>query len=701
MSNKLRDEKSPYLLQHADNPVDWYPWCDEAFERAQTEDKPIFLSIGYSTCHWCHVMAHESFEDPEVAKKMNEAFVNIKVDREERPDIDDIYMTVCQMATGRGGWPLTILMTPDQKPFFAATYLPRESRGQQVGMLDLIPQVQELWENNREEALESAEQVMNSLEKKTGEAPGDEITGKTLDRTVRRMESQFDQKHGGFGSEPKFPSPHNLLFLLRYAHRSGEERPLDMVKKTLTSMRQGGMYDQVGFGFHRYSTDRQWKLPHFEKMLYDQALLSMAFLETFQITGEVFYRRTTEEICSYVLRDLRAEEGGFYSAEDADSEGGEGVFYQWTNEELVEVLGEEDAERARQIFNVTEDGNFREEASGKKTGRNVLHPGRVPGEIADQLGMSRKAYRDTVESMRKRLFEARENRPRPHLDDKILTSWNGLMISALAKAGGVLDKREYLDAARSAASFIHDQLRDDRGRLIHRFREGEAAVNGLADDYAFYVRGLVDLYQSTHDPCYLEEALDVNRLFLDHFWDENTGGFYFTPDDAKDLLTRRKTVQDGAKPSANSVAYMNLIDLARLTGDPDLEEHGVNLERAFSESVQHQPFSHTMFLCGVINRIGPGHEIVVVGREEHPDTDRFLKRFREMYLPNSVLLYRPISGSREKTEAITDLAPFTGYQEDIDGDPAIYVCREQACEQPTTDLEKAISKVTERRGSKG
>ncbi len=696
MPNRLIDENSPYLLQHADNPVDWYPWSDEAFEKAKEEDKPVFLSIGYSTCHWCHVMAHESFEDPKVAQQMNETFVNIKVDREERPDIDDIYMTVCQMATGRGGWPLTIVMTPDQKPFFAATYLPKESRGQQIGMMDLMPRIQELWEERREEALESAEQVMDSLKQTGNDAPGEQLTEETLDRAVRRMQSQFDRSHGGFGGEPKFPSPHNLLFLLRYAHRTKEEGPLEMVEHTLKSMRQGGVYDQVGYGFHRYSTDREWKLPHFEKMLYDQALLSQTYLEAYQVTEDRFYRKTVEEIFTYVLRDLRSQDGGFFSAEDADSEGGEGVYYQWTVKELKNVLGEEDAHIAIEYFNVKEEGNFREEASGQRTGKNVLHPGRPIDEIAPALGISPEKLSEKMASIRERLLEARDERPRPHLDDKILTSWNGLMISALAKAGGVLGEDLYLNAARNGASFVLEHLQIDDARLLHRFRDGESAVLGHADDYAFFIRGLLDLYEATAEASFLQTATNLNEQFLEYFWDEQAGGFYFTAEDGEELITRKKSVQDGAKPSANSVAYLNLLRLARLTGNPDLETRAVQLEEAFADSIQKTPFSHTMFLCGVNQRIGTSHEVVVAGSRDHPETQRFLKAFRSEYHPNSVLLYRPTDETNN--EDITTIAPFTEEQDDLNGEPAIYVCSDFSCQAPTTDLDEALDMMRKNGG---
>ncbi len=693
MPNRLNDEQSPYLLQHADNPVDWYPWCDEAFEKAKAEDRPIFLSIGYSTCHWCHVMAHESFEDPDVAELMNETFVSIKVDREERPEIDDIYMTVCQMITGRGGWPLNVVMTPDQEPFFAATYIPKTNRGRQMGMLDLVPRIRKMWEENREEALESAEQVMQSLEDATEEAPGDELTEETIERAVERMANQYDPTFGGFGNAPKFPSPHNLLLLLRFARRSDEEEPLEMVETTLRSMRQGGLFDQVGYGFHRYSTDRQWLLPHFEKMLYDQALLSIAYLEAYQVTDRETYRDTVEKTLAYVLRDLRAPEGGFYSAEDADSEEGEGVFYQWTVDEIYEVLGEEDGDLAVEMFNLAEEGNFREESSDEKTGRNILFPGRPEEEIAADLDLSVEAYRTKRKEIRDARFEAREKRERPHLDDKTLTDWNGLMISALSRAAAVMDRERYREAAESAAEFLLDRLRTDDGRLLHRYRDGETAVPGNAGDYAFFIRGLIDLYGATFEASYLRTALALNEDFIDHFWDDGEGGFYFTADDAEQLITRRKTIHDGARPSANSVAYLNLLHLARMTGRTELEDRALELETAFSQNIDRSPFSFTMFLCGLSFRTADASEVVVAGNPDGDETQHALNTFRSSFLPHSVLLFRP-TPSGSGNESITELAPYTNDMTPTeDGAPAIYVCSNFACRAPTSDVAEALDAV--------
>ncbi|MFW9897624.1 MAG: thioredoxin domain-containing protein, partial [Candidatus Thorarchaeota archaeon] len=448
--NKLKSEKSPYLLQHAKNPVNWYPWGEEAFNKAKYEDKPIFLSIGYSTCHWCHVFAHESFEDQEVAKLMNEVFVSIKVDREERPDIDKIYMTVCQMMTGSGGWPLTIIMTPDRKPFFAGTYFPKETRFGRIGLIDLIKRIKELWKNQKSELIDSANQITFRLQNIDQESPGDLFTEITLKNAFRQLSIQFDYVNGGFGTRPKFPTPHNLIFLLRYWKRTGEEKALEMVEKTLLEMRKGGIFDHIGFGFHRYSTDSTWLVPHFEKMLYDQALIALVYIEAYQATKNDLYKHTTKEIFNYVLRDMISEEGGFYSAEDADSEGEEGKFYVWTKNELEQILESNEFDLAINTFNVKESGNYREEATQKKTRKNILYLKNLPNKEKFAL----------IEKIRLKLFKEREKRIHPHKDDKILTDWNGLLIAALAKGAQVLNDDHYLQIAKKSVNFILSKLRD-------------------------------------------------------------------------------------------------------------------------------------------------------------------------------------------------------------------------------------------------
>jgi len=492
--NKLIFEKSPYLLQHAYNPIDWHPWGEDAFEKAGRENKPIFLSIGYSTCHWCHVMEEESFDDPEVARLMNDAFVSIKVDREERPDIDSIYMTVCQMLTGSGGWPLTILMTPDKKPFFAGTYFPKENRFGRIGMMELVPQIKEVWIQHYDEVVDSVNQVTEALRRAAVTVSGKEINEAALKAAYIQLSQGFDEEYGGFGT-----SSHSLFFLLRYWRRTGNERALEIVERTLQAMRHGGVYDHIGFGFHRYTTDRGWLVPHFEKMLYDQALIAMAYIEAYQATRKEEFADTAREIFTYILRDMTAPSGGFYSAEDADSEGEEGKFYLWTEEEIKKSLSEEEAEFALKIFNAQKDGNFTEEITGHKTGKNILHLRKSLKEIAIDLKIDEQEVKRHLEEMRKKLFAFREKRIHPYKDDKILTDWNGLMIAALAKGAQVFDEPKYAEAARNAITFILKNLMRGDGRLLHRYREGQAAVPGNVNDYAFLIWGLIELYEATFE----------------------------------------------------------------------------------------------------------------------------------------------------------------------------------------------------------
>ena len=677
--NRLRFSKSPYLLQHAGNPVDWYPWGEEAFEKARREDKPVFLSIGYSTCHWCHVMAHESFENEEIARLMNDAFVSVKVDREERPDIDDVYMTVCRMMTGRGGWPLTMIMTPDRKPFLAATYIPRESRFGMMGMRELIPQVKDAWKTNRKQLLESAGRVEDLLNQTVEQEAGGDLGTEALDRVYRDLEGRFDETHGGFGGAPKFPTPANLLFLLRYWKRTGENKALAMVEKTLRSMRRGGVYDHLGFGFHRYSTDAVWLVPHFEKMLYDQALLAMAYTEAYQATGEAFYRTVAEEIFSYVARIMTSSEGGFYSAEDADSEGEEGKFYVWSRKELTEVLGEKEADLIAPVFNVTGEGNFREEATGELTGRSILFTGTDPNVSPGRLATARA-----------KLLAARGTRVRPHKDDKILTGWNGLMIAALAKGAQAFDDGRYADAAAKAADFILGGVRGAEGRLLRRYRAGDAGIPAYLDDYAFLTWGLLELYQAMFDPRYLGEALRLNEEALVHFWDEKAGGFFYTADDAEELLVRNRKIEDGAVPSGNSVAMLNLLKLARMTGEDAFEERASAVVRAFSSRVKRYPSAFAFLMTALDFGIGPSAEVVIAGERNAEDTGEMLRAVRSKFLPNTVVLLRP---SDPVSPDITRLAPFTKGQTAVDGRATAYICVGRNCMRPTADVSKVIEQL--------
>jgi len=688
--NRLADEKSPYLLQHATNPVDWYPWGEAAFAKAKEENKPIFLSIGYSTCHWCHVMAHESFEDPDVARLLNDVFVCIKVDREERPDIDGIYMTVCAMMTGSGGWPLSIIMTPDKKPFFAGTYFPKKTLPGRIGMLELPVRIREIWATRQQEVFDSATSIAQALLQVENKRADGSLTTDIFNRAYDRLAARFDGQYGGFGPAPKFPAPHNLLFLLRYWKRTGNDQALHMVEKTLTAMRQGGMADHVGFGFHRYSTDQQWLLPHFEKMLYDQAMLALAYTETFQASGNLEYRTIVEEIFAYIGRNMTHVEGGFYSAEDADSEGEEGKFYVWTAEELQRVLNPDDAALAMRVYKVAADGNFRDEASGRKSGANILHRTASVAELAADLKMSVEDLHRRLENSRQVLFSAREKRIHPHKDDKILTDWNGLMIAALAKGAKIFGQEEYLAAASKAAGFILREMRTESGRLLHRFRDGDAAVNGMLDDYVFLVWGLIELYEASLVSRYLQEALMLTDITLTLFWDKEEGGFFQTPADGEELLVRRKDIQDGAIPSGNSVALANLLRLARMTGRSDLEEKARQMLSTFAAAVEKNPDAFTQFLQGVDLVLNPGCEIVIVGDPLAPDTQKMVRAFGKLYAPHAVLLFK---NNRDAADNINSLARFTEDYSTIRGRATAYVCADFRCELPTTDIDEAVRLV--------
>jgi uncharacterized protein YyaL (SSP411 family) len=687
MPNHLINENSPYLRHHAHNPVDWYPWGPEAFERAQRENKPIFLSIGYSTCHWCHVMAHESFEHPEVARLMNETFVSIKVDREERPDIDNVYMSACQAMTGSGGWPLSIIITPDKKPFFAATYIPRESRFGLTGMMELIPHIRDLWATRRHEALNLSSKIATILQQASRETPGEELDEATLDLTYEQLAGRFDEKHAGFSGAPKFPTPHNLLFLLRYWKRSGKRAALDMVEQTLQAMRQGGIYDHVGFGFHRYSTDSQWLVPHFEKMLYDQAMLAMAYIEAYQATGKEDYGKTARQIFTYVLRDMTSPNGGFFSAEDADSEGEEGKFYVWTQDQVREALGNEEADFINQVFNIEKDGNFTEEATGKKSGANILHLTKPLEEIAPDLNLSLEDLQTHLKAARQKLFAYRDKRVHPMKDDKILTDWNGLMIAALAKGAQAFDEPEYAEAACVAADFILGNMRKADGRLWHRYRDGQAGIEANLDDYAFLVWGLIGLYEAIFDARYLKGALELTNDMLKHFWDEDGGGFYLMPDDGESLLVRKREIYDGAIPSGNSVAMLNLLRLGRMTANSDLEERAARIGRAFSGSVRESPAAYTQLMVALDFAIGPSYEVVIAGNAHAEDTKAMAKELMTRFLPNKVVL---LNGSDRESPEIASLAEFVKNQSSIGGKATAYVCLNYSCKSPTTDINKML-----------
>ncbi|MEE2877230.1 MAG: thioredoxin domain-containing protein [Candidatus Neomarinimicrobiota bacterium] len=688
--NRLVSEQSPYLLQHKDNPVDWYPWGGEAFAAAKAQDKPIFLSIGYSTCHWCHVMERESFEDSTVAALMNESFISIKVDREERPDIDNIYMTVCQMMTGSGGWPLTIVMTPDKKPFFAGTYFPKESRFKRIGMLDLVPRLGKMWQEEREKLLASADQVVDHLQNSFSPAGTEELTEETLKNAFSQFLQKFDDEYGGFEGRMKFPTAHNLSFLLRYHKRTGDPTALMMVENTLQAMRKGGIYDQVGFGFHRYATDREWLLPHFEKMLYDQGMNAIAYLETYQVTGNETYAQTAREIFTYVLRDMTSAEGGFYSAEDADSEGEEGKFYVWMKDEIITILGDDDSQLFGEVYNFSTDGNYKEEATGRTTGSNIPHLVKPLEEIAKSKGMTVEELSARLNELREKLFSARKKRIHPLKDDKILTDWNGLMIAAFAKGAQILNDVSYAEAAKNAADFVMQNLQTKNGRLLKRYRQGKASFPAHLEDYAFFAWGLLELYEATFDVKYLSEAKRLTDLMTDLFWDDEGGGFYFTADGGEEQIVRTKDLYDGAIPSGNSVAAMVLLRLGRISGNSTYEEMASTIGKVFSEKVAQAPMGYTQLLSAIDFGIGPSYEIVVVGDRNSKDTQAMLRQLQVSFIPNKVVILKPSDGQAKE---IVKIAPFTETQMAIEGRATAYVCQNYACDAPTTDLIKMVASL--------
>lgn len=683
--NKLISEQSPYLLQHAHNPVEWYPWSEEAFEKAKTENKPIFLSIGYSTCHWCHVMEKESFEDEEVAKLMNQTFVSIKVDREERPDIDNIYMTVCQMMTGSGGWPLTIVMTPEKKPFFAGTYFPKKSKYGRIGMLQLIPKLNEIWNQKQNDILATADEITNALINSTALSNGDLLSEDIFHKCFNELWRRYDEQHGGFGRAPKFPTPHLINFLLRYWKSFESEQALQMAEKTLSQMRLGGIYDHVGFGFHRYSTDQIWLVPHFEKMLYDQALLALAYTNAYQASKNNLFKKTTKEILAYVERDMKDPNGGFYSAEDADSEGEEGKFYLWSIDEIRNLLGDE-AGLVIDLFNIKEDGNWIDQVHGHKAENNILSLKQSLEEYALKHNFELESFEKRISMALKILFDFRRNRIPPQKDDKILTDWNALMISAFAKAARVFGEKSYEETAESAASFILNQLTLPNGRLLHRFRNGKADILGNLDDYAFFIAALLDLYETTFSTSYLTSAIKFTDDMLKYFWDEKDGGFFFTAVDSEELLVRQKPLYDGAIPSGNSVALMNLARLFRFTCNNHYEDKASKLISAFSSSVSQNPSSYTEFVSSFNFFLGPTKEIILAGNDES-ETEKFLKIINEFFLPNSIVMLK------RDGDDISEIAGFTKSYSMIDGKTTVYICENFNCNLPVTNENDLINKL--------
>lgn len=695
--NRLIHEKSPYLLQHAYNPVDWYPWGEQAFEKARKEDKPIFLSIGYSTCHWCHVMEEESFSNPEIAKIMNETVVAIKVDREERPDVDHVYMQAVMAMTGSGGWPLNAFLTQDLKPFYGGTYFPPEDRWGRPGFVTVLKEIADKWKTDREKILISSEELTKALrahmESRTAETKS--LDERTLKTAYHELGSRFDQEKGGFGSAPKFPQSHINSFLLRYWKRSQAQDALEMADRTLTEMAHGGLYDHVGGGFHRYSTDRDWFVPHFEKMLYDQAILSKSYLEAYQATGHEEFARLAREIFDYVLRDMQSSEGGFYSAEDADSfppevvhpsKKLEGAYYLWYEADLIHHLGADQAKIFNHYFGVEPNGNVANDSHGMFTGKNILFVAHTLEETAQKFGKSANEIAKILEDAEVKLREIRSRRPRPHLDDKILTDWNGLVISSLAFGSRVLDEERYRDAAKKAADFILQKMKREDGRLMHRYREGEVSVTGFLEDYAFFTYGLIDLYEATFDPKYLTQAQFLTKEMFRLFWDESGGGFFFVGKDAEKLISRAKEAHDGAIPSGNSVAALTLLRLGRIAMDQEMETWAKATMDAFSGEVAQYPSGFSQMMMALDFAVGPSQEIVIAGDQDSEVTEEMVRIVYSTFLPNKVVVLHP--SDAEGAEAIRKISPFVREQVALDGKPTAYVCRNYMCEFPTSDIEK-------------
>lgn len=673
--NRLIFESSPYLLQHARNPIDWRAWSEEALHLARVENKPIFLSIGYTTCHWCHVMERESFEDIEVARLLNENYICIKVDREERPDLDHVYMSVTQMMTGRGGWPMTVIMSPDKVPFFAGTYFPKAS------MLQLLPHFARIWKEEREKVEEIGRAIIDNLAKAQARQSGGDLNANHLERCYESLSIAYDPVHGGFGQEPKFPTPHALSFLLRYYQRTGQEHALTMVTHTLRQIRLSGTYDQIGWGIHRYSTDSEWLLPHFEKMLYDQALFSIACLETFQITKNRFFQQACENTLAYVDRELSSPEGGFYSAEDADSEGEEGKFYLWTIAEIFSVLGEEDAGLFAQMYQMEPKGNYFDEATREKTGSNIPHLTRTFSESAQLKGQDAREFSERMETIRARLFQHREKRIHPQLDDKVLTDWNGLMISAFARAAQAFDNKNYCDRAKQAADFCLRELRQADGKLVKRWRLGKAGLPAHLEDYAFFAQGLLDLYEAGHDPEYLLHAKQLIDLARDLFEDGENGGFFLTSRYGEELLTRPKEIYDGAIPSGNSIMAINLARIWKITGDVQYQESLNQCFSAFSGFLKTNPSGAENFLHALAFVLHPPQEIVVHGDGENPVTLAMLKEVKQHFLPFKSLVHLPT----KKNASLLEIAPYLSVFSSIH-EPTLFLCQDHRCEQPRTDL---------------
>ncbi|MHB8988527.1 MAG: thioredoxin domain-containing protein [Desulfobulbia bacterium] len=695
--NRLVSEKSPYLLQHAFNPVAWYPWGEESFALARTENKPIFLSIGYSTCHWCHVMAHESFENPETARILNKDFICVKVDREERPDLDQIYMAAVQALTGHGGWPMSVFLTPDLRPFYGGTYFPPEGRHGLPGFAEVLAAVHDAWGNRPGKVLESAANITEHLRRKGEDGRAEKIDPEVCAKAFRQLAAEYDAEFGGFGLAPKFPRSVVFNFLLRHGARTGESQAVNMTYVTLRKMAAGGMYDHLGGGFHRYSVDAQWRVPHFEKMLYDQAQLAVAYLEAFQSGQDPFYANVAQDILDYVLRDMTSPEGGFYSAEDADSiqagnpeVHGEGLFYLWTGEEILAVLGKEHGEIFSFHYGVLESGNALDDPHAEFAGKNILHVAHPLAETSRRFRLPEEELSRLLERSREKLFTVRAQRPRPHLDDKIITSWNGHMISALARAAQVLGEKRYLAAAERAATFIRARLYDPASRrLLRRYRDGEGGLAGQLDDYAFLVNGLLDLYEASFDIAWLQMAMALTESQIALFGDEVRGGFFETTGSDGSVLVRLKGDYDGAEPTGNSMSALNLLRLGWITGNTEwLERAGATIE-AFGGRLNEYPSILPQMLVSHDVQKNKPRQFLVVGKLDRPDTEIMLAMIRKRFLPGKIVLLADGGEDhflRQYQPILADLDP-------RENRSTVYLCENFNCQLPISDVAELAKRL--------
>ena len=687
MKNKLQTENSPYLLQHATNPVNWYPWGEEAFLKAKKLDLPIFLSIGYATCHWCHVMEHESFEDKEVALFLNENFVSIKVDREQRPDIDSIYMAVCQMMTQRGGWPLSIFMTPFKEPFFAGTYFPKSSKNGMVGFLDLLPKIKEVWETKREDVLKSAETIVSSLKDVANPSiPNSFIVEKDMNEIFESLKDFYDEKYGGFGEAPKFPSPQNLVFLSNFFNNTNNKDSLRMIDQTLTSMLLGGIYDHIGFGFHRYSTDVKWLVPHFEKMLYDQATILEALYESYLVTKKNLFLQAGFEIKEYLKSNLQSPEGGFYSAEDADSEGEEGFFYIWSYKELEDALTCDEFQFFKHLYNIEEEGNFLEETTKNYNGKNIIYLKNELKEFANTFSLDEKSIFSESSRIKGKLKSLRDERNRPLLDDKILLDWNAMTISSLSKMYRATLDNDFIELAIKANSFVEANMAQSDNLFFHCYRGGKVSIDGFLDDYSFYTKSLIDLYESTLNPEYLNKAITCCNSMIDIFWDDENGLFFLAKEDSKDLIVRQKNLLDGAIPSGNSTALFSLLKLSMYQGDESLFKKAELLSSKLGEMAKKFPINLGQFLANQYLFYGDEVQIVVTSELDSLDSNQELFKYLINLKVNKKTIFH--INSEKVREEFIKISDKYSFLPNSSKEIKIYVCSGFTCKNPVSTLDE-------------